>query len=397
MTVTQPLPRRLRLGVQLAKVPFRDGGLVVAAVLPGSFAAGVGLLPGDVVTAIAGHPTADATQLRAALRGAAGASIEVDVLRGGATRRASAPAVRVADEVVAAGSIHYATLARPGARLRVIATIPKGDGPHPVIVFLQGIACASLDFGGAPLTTIGALLHELTRRGIATVRLERRGLGDSEGGPCEALDFQTEVDDLRALVVPAMLATIPRIDVERVALFGHSIGGMMLPLVAPSASPRAAIVAGSSRRRWSECMAASTRRQIALRGGSPEDVEAAVSAETEAIVRAAPDDELFGRSGAFHGQLQNANIGDAFDRLTCPLLVVQGEYDWVVAEDEAQRFVAARPGVEVVVPSKMDHSFGVHASLEESLAAYGKGTFDPAVANAIVEFLARHGIAPRTP
>ncbi len=347
--------------------------------MPGSMAAAAGVLPGDVVTSIAGAPVTDASALRAALR-ADGADVVIEYARAGAARRATVSAIRVGEERLDGGRVEYGAIASGGVRLRTIATIPAGAGPHPVVVFLQGIACASIDFAGTAVPPVGALLHELTRLGLATLRLERRGLGDSEGGPCEVLDFETELADLRA--------ALAEVDPTRLVLFGHSIGGMMLPLLADSSPPRAAIVFGTSSVRWSDCMAASTRRQLALRGTEPEAIDREVAAEAEAIARAAPDEILFGRSGAFHGQLQNARIEEAYGRLRCPLLVVQGEHDWVVGEDES-RALAARPGAELFVAPGMDHAFGCHPSRAASLEHFGKGTFDPALAARIEEFVRR--------
>ncbi len=391
--MTGELPRRLRLGIQLGKDPFREGGLVAAAVMPGSFAAGAGVLPGDVVRAIGATRITGAPALREALRReAANDAIALEVARGDVVRHVSGVAVRVAAETFEGGTVRYATLARPDARLRVLVTVPAAadERPLPAVVLLPGIACNSLDWGGTALPPLGAILHELTRRGVATVRLERRGLGDSEGPPAASVDFQTEVDDLRALVAPAQLGALG-IDPERVVLFGHSVGGMMLPLVARTGAgrPRAAIVAGSSRRPWTECVASSTRRQVLLRGGTEAEASAEVARETEAIRSAPLADELFGRTVAFSRQLQNAQIGEAFDRLTCPLLVVQGEYDWVVGEDEGALLVQGRTGAELVVPAGMDHSFGVHGSLAESLAEYGRGRYAPAVGETLAAFVAR--------
>lgn len=162
----------------------------------------------------------------------------------------------------------------------------------------------------------------------------------------------------------------------------------MLPLLADSSPPRAAITFGTSSVRWSECMAASTRRQLALRGTPPDVVDREVKTETDAIAAAAPDEILFGRSGAFHGQLQNARIEAAYERLRCPLLVIQGEHDWVVGEDES-RALAARPGAELFIAPGMDHAFGCHPSRAASLEHFGKGTFDPALARRIEEFVRR--------
>ncbi|CAN5363550.1 hypothetical protein BH09MYX1_BH09MYX1_10010 [soil metagenome] len=353
----------------------------MTSVMPGSFAESVALLPGDVVTAIAGKETVDIATLRAALRfGARTDEVIVDVTRDGVPHQAHGRAVRVEDETFAGGTVRYGALRRGGLLLRTITTVPESPGPHPLVVFFQGISCVSLDFAGRPVPPIGRILHELSARGLATLRLERRGLGDSEGPPCESIDFATEVADLIALTSSAS---------SPLCFFGHSIGGMMLPLVARANPPRAAIAAGATRVRWSECMAGSTRRQLLLRGASDVEADAGAAAEAAAIARAAPNDVLFGRTGTFREQLQNACIADAYAELACPLLVVHGEHDWVASEDEA-RDLATLPDAELVVVPGMDHAFGHHVSCDESGGAYGQGTFEPLLVDRIESFVRRH-------
>lgn len=85
--------RRARLGVQavdldpgrssLLRVP---GGALLTEVTPASPAAVAGLLPGDVITAVAGHPIDDASDLVVALRGQRpGARVTLRVQRGADT------------------------------------------------------------------------------------------------------------------------------------------------------------------------------------------------------------------------------------------------------------------------------------------------------------------------
>src|SRR5437016_2155647 len=66
------------------------------------------------------------------------------------------------------------------------------------------------------------LADDLTKRGFATLRVERPGCGDSEGGPLRDVDFDTEVDGyadaLRAFKGSDF------VDRRRVFIFGHSMG-----------------------------------------------------------------------------------------------------------------------------------------------------------------------------
>jgi len=78
----------------------------------------------------------------------------------------------------------------------------------------------------------------LSRRGIAVLRLDDRGVGGS-GGDINgtSADF---ADDIRAAV--AYLRTRPDIDPARIALVGHSEGGIIAPMVAAKDPRLAAVV-----------------------------------------------------------------------------------------------------------------------------------------------------------
>jgi alpha-beta hydrolase superfamily lysophospholipase len=79
----------------------------------------------------------------------------------------------------------------------------------------------------------------LGRRGIAVLRMDDRGFGESESGsgPATSKDF---ADDIRAGL--AFLRARPEIAGSRLGLIGHSEGGLIAPLVATSDSGLKGIV-----------------------------------------------------------------------------------------------------------------------------------------------------------
>src|SRR5690606_15132657 len=78
-------------------------------------------------------------------------------------------------------------------RLRAVWTLPDAPGPHPAVWILPSAAWISQE---TPLDTWDPtyqLIDRLTAAGIATLRVDRSGLGDSEGPPCTELDFEHEL------------------------------------------------------------------------------------------------------------------------------------------------------------------------------------------------------------
>jgi dipeptidyl aminopeptidase/acylaminoacyl peptidase len=112
-------------------------------------------------------------------------------------------------------------------------TKPKNSaGRLPVVVTITGSGQQDRDefipvAGGVRL--FRQLADTLGRRGIAVLRLDDRGLGAS-GGDASIATTADFADDIRSAV--AYLRTRPDIDPARIALAGHSEGGIIAPMIA---------------------------------------------------------------------------------------------------------------------------------------------------------------------
>ena len=73
------------------------------------------------------------------------------------------------------------------------------------------------------------LADALNRRGIAVLRYDKRGVGDSNGdfAAATSTDFASDVD-----AAIAFLNSRPEVNKKRIGLIGHSEGGAIAPLVA---------------------------------------------------------------------------------------------------------------------------------------------------------------------
>src|SRR5215213_2519700 len=83
-----------------------------------------------------------------------------------------------------------------GVRLRTIITRPAGTtGKLPAIFHTQAVSCGSLEpLPADRLTVLGGLAQ---KSGMALIRVERSGTGDSEGPGCDKIDYDTEVRHYR--------------------------------------------------------------------------------------------------------------------------------------------------------------------------------------------------------
>jgi dienelactone hydrolase len=117
-------------------------------------------------------------------------------------------------------------------------TLPQGKGPFPAVLLISGSGQQDRDetiYGHKPFAVIA---DRLTRDGVAVLRTDDRGIGKTVG-PLGSLD--TDIADARAAF--EWLAKQPEIDPKRVGLLGHSIGGVIAPIVA-ARTGKAAFVVG---------------------------------------------------------------------------------------------------------------------------------------------------------
>ncbi len=121
-----------------------------------------------------------------------------------------------------------------GHRLRVIATHPDrahGRGNRFPVIFVVGwLSCDTVE--AHPGTNDGTqrMLQAIAQiPGFVTFRLEKAGVGDSEGD-CGQTDFLSELAAYRQTF--QHLKDYPFVDPDRIFLFGMSNGGGFGPLVA---------------------------------------------------------------------------------------------------------------------------------------------------------------------
>lgn len=160
---------------------------------------------------------------------------------------AGAMSVEKPDYSAPAGAPYTAedvTVPTPGGHtLAGTLTLPRERrGPVAAVVTITGSGpedrdeTISIVKGYRPFRQVA---DTLGRHGIAVLRLDDRGFGASTGNHATATsaDF---ADDIRAAL--AYLRTRPEIDGKRLALLGHSEGGLIAPMVAATDSSLRGIV-----------------------------------------------------------------------------------------------------------------------------------------------------------
>ncbi len=350
-------------------------------VVPGGMADRAGLVGGDVITTVAGLPVRRLAELAAALRRAGNEpSTTITYTRNDQANACTVVVMPAPIEAIEGVVVEHDFLEVAGARLRTIVT--RAAAPRAVVLVFQGIACETIEAPSGD-TPIVALVHGWARASLDTVRIDKRGIGDSDGASCNELDFETELAGfsaaLQLAIAHARAREIPLI------VFGHSVGAIVSALLVPEHEEVAGcILYGAPCSRWLACLIETTRRQLALRGADAATIERA-GAE---LAERAFIDGLNGRSAAYHRQLDALDPEAMWSRVRVPVLIVRGEHDWVVRADEQARIATlVQADASVVDLPHLDHVMGWHADHAASLRDYGAGPADSSIVTATLAWI----------
>jgi pimeloyl-ACP methyl ester carboxylesterase len=357
---TGSLPRRGYVGLQLGTSPAPGGGLVVRGVAPGSSAASAGVVAGDVLTHLDQNPAVDLIEVRHLLRSLRpGDPLLLDVVRQGRPVRFETSVAAFPVEHHDGARVELGEVDVGGHVLRSISVVPDSTGPHPCVYLLPGAHWASEEYPLMPAHPLPALVGALATHGFATVRVERSGLGDSQGPPCTEVDFETELEGFRA----GLHHTLEQDWVARtsVFLFGHSLGAMVAPLLArdaelagiacyaASAIPISDALVGAIERhaeRVSRAEPDFPRKAV----GIAELIRLVVTAGREpgSVLEERPDlaavapahfmgDQAYGRIARFYHQLERVDLKRSWSELDVPALFVHGDRDHICTADDSRR------------------------------------------------------------
>lgn len=407
-----PLEPAKRAELKLAA----DEGLTLGAPAKGGSAEAAGLKAGDILLALDGKRvgTVDRfVQLLATKAG--GQTIAVRLLVDGKRETRPIKLVERPRDPGGPYTVRYDSVRSGGVRLRTIVTQPPKEGRLPAVLLIQGLGNSSVDTPLGADQAYSVILSTFSEAGFVTMRVDKPGQGDSEGGPTKDTDFLTELDGYRQGL--KALKAYAFVDPDRVFIVGHSMGGIMGPMLAAETKLRGLIVMGTVVANWAEHMTHSTRRQMTLSGADPAETET-YSVKTARMYnlvylegkspqeakRAAPDLATFldaeiaegtylhGRHYRFFRQLSQVNLPSYWKKVGCDVLAAWGASDFVAERPEHPEIVRivnlVRPGTaEFVELPNTDHAFRDLPSQQESQARWGRGPAAPLNRDAIASLV----------
>lgn len=410
----QDLKRQGSFGVQFVPVPdaakaqyrLADGqGVLVQRVVPNSSAQEGGILAGDIILKINNTGITDVAQFRSLAGGfRAGDQVQIILLRDAKRQTKTVLLKPRPYETHPDFDILYQAIVVDGARRRVIITKPKTPGKYPAIFVITGTGCFSQD-SLTPDSVYGRILYTLTQKGFVTMRVEKTGMGDSEGIPCASpqADLQAEI---RGYVAGLnALKDYSFVDRERVFIFGHSMGGIIAPIVAGESPVKGLVVAETVGTSWFTYELENLRRQLPMRGVAYDEVEKIVRQKEYCNRRLYIDNqtpEQIAKDAPYCAQLPiqppapytymrqvaALNIVEKWKPVDAPVLVIYGTSDFQTSAGEHLYLTDAinsfHPGRATYIEiANMDHGFEIVPSQRQGMQRFMSnqppGEFNPAI------------------
>ena len=302
-------------------------------------------------------------------------------------------------------------------------TLPRGPGPFPAAILLSGSGPQDRDGSIVGHRPFLVLADHLTRKGIAVLRFDKRGIGKSTGDYANATTEDFAADAEAAL---SYLTTRKEIDPKRTGLIGHSEGGLIAPLVASRSGAVAWIVllAGPGLNGEDTLLLQS---ELILKSSGVDDDQItktrAFNKQTYALVRQEEDPAVLQakltdlvQSSSMSAMLPPAALESqlrvvtspwfrffldydpvpALQKTTCPVLALTGEKDLQIPARENlpkiqkalqdggnKDFQATElPGLNHLFQHSPTGSIGEYGSIEETMA--------PDALNAVSDWVLKH-------
>jgi dienelactone hydrolase len=252
------------------------------------------------------------------------------------------------------------TLRTPGGiTLAGTLTLPQGAmGRVPAVLLLSGSGPQDRDEsipGVQGYRPFRQVADALSRRGVAVLRLDDRGVGGS-GGNASATTLEEFAEDARAALV--WLRAHPEVDPRRTALLGHSEGAMVGGLVAAGDTALRALVLLAAPARTGREILAHQQRYMVERS----DTTLSAAEREMLLARMARAADSLAVSSRWFGSLMAFDPAAVARGVRTPVLILQGATDRQIPAEDAERLAAAfRAGgnriVEVRVFPEVNHLF----------------------------------------
>ena len=267
-------------------------------------------------------------------------------------------------------------------------TIPKGKGPFPAVVLIQGSGPNDRD------ETVGAnhpfadIADGLSSRGIIALRYDKRTYAIRNLDPLKTTVDDEVVQDAVAAV--RMLQGRRDVAQNRIFIIGHSLGAMLAPEIAQKASPVAGIVMlAPSGRKLPQLMVEQARF---LGQDSPIQLnELERDVDELSSHKMPPTQTFFGAPASYYYDLDARDEVAIARTLDLPILILHGSRDYQVIDDDIRDWQSGLNGdskVQVQTLPSLNHLFMTSTDKPAPADYFAPGHVDASVIGRIASFIA---------
>jgi len=364
-TVGQELARRADLGASIGFPNGKDAGATVRNVDPGSPLDKSGLRPGDVIIKLNQEVIKDPdrwSDIFFDLR--ADDQLELLVKRQDQFLSINAQLRGLPKETYKNTRVLYEMVTtNNGLNIRTIITHPKNmKGKLPALFVVGGLSCSSIEvYPGRRVSGWTQVLQDLvTKSGMVVMRMEKPGVGDSNGN-CGQSNFEEDI--LAFITALKDLKSKNYVDSSKVIIYGSSMGSALAPYLANKVGVAGVISDGTFVKTWFEHMLEIERRILEFKGNSPSEIMEKMNegyiplyygmlVEKKSYAQVVAEkpwleeynyhspNHMYGRPVKYYHQVQDFNFSKNWYELKVPVRIIRGTNDWIMSDDDNDMIIA---------------------------------------------------------
>jgi dienelactone hydrolase len=234
-------------------------------------------------------------------------------------------------------------------------TLPKGAGPFPVVILVQGSGPSDRNEMIGPNRPFQDLAWGLASRGIAVLRYDKRTFvypKQTQAGSATFTVQQESIDD--ALQAAKLLRSQTEIDSKRIYVLGHSLGGTVAPRIGQQDPALAGLIILAGATRPLEDIILDQETYLDSLNGGPTSAQTEALKELKAQIARVKDPKLSPSTpaselplnvpGAYWLGLRGYEPATVAAGLQMRLLVLQGGRDYQVTTADYAGWQAALSG-----------------------------------------------------
>ncbi len=285
--------------------------------------------------------------------------------------------------------------------LNGILTIPNEEINPPVVILVQGSGAQNKDSAIGSLTPFKDIAHALAQKGIASYRFDQRFYTYPESvveyGSDVTLREET-IDDVNSAI--EVISKDKRVDNNKMFVLGHSLGGMLTPVIATENDNLSGIISMSGSLRplyeisYDQNMAIKATlsdEELEEHQAEYDQIDKDIEILRGDLTRVSNDTMLLGLPAGYQKSVKEYAGENFIDEVDIPIMVLQGSDDFQVSVDKDYKsFETALEGNEKATLKLYDglnHMMVKSNGLTDITEYNINGTVDTQVTDDIAEFI----------